>query len=232
MARSAYEGRRPRNNDAPLDMEQALEEPASYFANSALQDVQSHIRTASERAVANGVLHVRTHAYVDSYVGSAVVEWVLDARERLDDGLDIEVVAFPQQGVVRDAGSEAAVRSALEAGADVAGGLDPATLNGDREDAIATWFDVATDYDVDLDVHIHEREATGMETLERLAARTVDAGYEGRVTASHAFTLADAEDRLPAAIEQFRDAAMDFIIWYQSNRKMVSHPQDADRLLP
>jgi len=224
MSRSAYSGRHPRNNDAPLDMDVALEKSASYFANSSFEDIQSNIQTVGKEAIANGVLHIRTHAYVDSQVEEDIVKWVLDARNQLRHLLDVEVVAFPQQGILRDEGSETAMRSALKAGADLAGGLDPFTLNGDRRDTIATWLDIANDYDVDLDVHIHERETTGMVTLEQLASQTIEAGYEGRVTASHAFALADAAaaettdlaNRLSTAIERFRDAAMDFITCYQS----------------
>ncbi|OYR57834.1 amidohydrolase family protein, partial [Halorubrum halodurans] len=76
--------------------------------------------------------------------------------------------------------------------------------------------DVVVRGDVDLDVHVHERDATGMETLERLAERAVEAGYEDRVTASHAFALADAGDRLPAALDRFRDARLDLVTCYQS----------------
>jgi cytosine/adenosine deaminase-related metal-dependent hydrolase len=216
MARSARDGRRPRYNDAPFDMAVALERSASYFADGTLEAVEENARRALERGVANGVLHVRTHAYVDGRVGADVVERLLDLRDRLGGVADVDIVAFPQQGIVRDDGSEAAVRRALEAGADVAGGLDPVTLNGDREETIAAWFDVATDHDVDLDVHVHERDATGMETLERLAERAVEAGYEDRVTASHAFALADAGDRLPAALDRFRDARLDLVTCYQS----------------
>jgi cytosine/adenosine deaminase-related metal-dependent hydrolase len=224
MALSACGGRRPRDNDAAFDMDRALERTAAYFADSSPTAIRSNVQNAVETAVANGVVHVRTHAYVDGHVGADVVECLVDARERVDHLLDLQVVAFPQQGIRRDEGSEAAMRTALAAGADAAGGLDPATVNGDRRATIATWFDVATDHDVDLDVHVHERGASGLETLERLAAQTVANGYEGRVTASHAYALADASrreandtgDRLSTVMEAFRAAEMDVITCYQS----------------
>ncbi|MGB9958808.1 amidohydrolase family protein (plasmid) [Haloferax prahovense] len=224
MSRSAYGNRCPKHNNTLLDMDVALEKSASYFATSSRDEIHSNIQTAGEQAIVNGVLHARTHAYVDSQVGADVVEWVLDAREQFDILPEIEVVAFPQQGVVRDDGSAAAMRSALDAGADLAGGLDPDTLNGDRENTIQRWFDIATEYDVDLDVHIHESGPSGLQTLERLAAKTVDEGYEGRVTASHSYALADAAtaragddaDRLPELMDCFSEAAMEFITCYQS----------------
>jgi cytosine deaminase len=223
MSLSSTGDRLPRNNDGRSGMDDVLEKTADYFAGTDSEHLESNVRTVGRRAVANGVLHLRTHGYVDAAVGSGVVEAVLAAREALSDYLDIEVVAFPQQGVRRDEGSAAAVRAALEAGADLVGGLDPAALNGDREATLSTWFDTATEHDVGLDVHVHERDETGLRTLERLAAMAADNGYEGRVTASHAFALADAagesrarDDRLATAIERFEAASMGFVTCYQS----------------
>jgi cytosine/adenosine deaminase-related metal-dependent hydrolase len=216
MARSAYNGRQPRNNSSPLDMDVALEKSASYFADITCEEIRSKVQNEIQQAVVNGLLHVRTHAYIDSHVGAKVVECMLDIRNQLDHLIDLDIVAFPQQGIIRDGGSEAAMRNALDAGADLVGGLDPASLNGDRDTTIDTWFDVASDYDVNLDVHIHERDEKGMKSLEQLADQAIETGYEGRVTASHAFALADTVDKIPAAIELFRNAKMSFITCYQS----------------
>lgn len=227
MSLSAYGGRHPRNNDGTSDMDDVLRKTATYFDETPLQQIESNVRRVGNRAVANGVLHIRTHAYVDGTVGSDVVEAVLAARDSLADRLDIEVVAFPQQGIRRDDGSETATREALDTGADIAGGLDPQTLNGNREATIATWFDIAADHDVDIDVHIHEGDETGVKTLERLATTVVERGYEGRVAASHAFALADAATvdatdngtRLSSAMERFEAAGMRFVTCYQSTRQ-------------
>jgi cytosine/adenosine deaminase-related metal-dependent hydrolase len=227
MALSAYGERRPRNNDGSSDMDDVLRKTAAYFADASPGRIASNVRTVGNRAVANGVLHLRTHAYVDGAVGTDVVDAVRRGTVAIDDRLDTEVVAFPQQGIGRDAGSAAAVREAVEAGADLVGGLDPATLNEDRDGTIATWFDLAADLDVPIDVHVHEREATGLATLERLASVALDRGFEGRVTASHAFALADAAtadeadggDRLASAMDRFGAAGMAFVTCYQSTRE-------------
>lgn len=227
MALSATGDRLPRNNDGWAGRIDAIRKTADYFAETERSDIAANVREAAERAIANGVCHVRTHAYVDSAVGTEIVETVVAARDALDDRLDIEIVAFPQQGLGRDEGSAEAVSAALDAGADLVGGLDPATLNDDREGTIDTWFDIATEHDAALDVHIHERGGTGMETLESLAEATIDRGYEGRVTASHAYALADAasEDtgdqggRLDAAMETFVAADLRFVTCYQSTRR-------------
>jgi len=223
MSLSAHGDRLPRNNDGTPEMADRLRKTAAYFTDTQPDRIESNARTVGDRAVANGVLHVRTHAYVDGTVGAGVVEAVLSAAEALDDRLDVELVAFPQQGIRRDDGSAAAVREALAAGADLVGGLDPATLNGDREATMSTWFDVAADHDADIDVHVHEGGETGMTTLERLASMADDRGYEDRVVASHAFALAHAathgERRLGTAMERFADVGLRFVTCYQSTRR-------------
>ena len=224
MAFSATDDRLPLNNEKRADRIDTIEHTATYFAETNYSDLVANIREAAERAIANGVLHLRTHAYVDSTVGADIIEAISTVRKSLSDYLDIEIVAFPQCGILRDEGSAEGVRTALDAGANLVGGLDPAILNDDREETIATWFEIATEYDADLDVHIHERGATGMRTLERLAKETIERGYENRVTASHAYALADAangpeldwDDQLDGAIATFAAAQLGFITCYQS----------------
>ncbi|WP_121820088.1 amidohydrolase family protein [Halostella salina] len=217
MAESASDGRRPRNNDGGFDRDDVIRKTASYFEATDPATIRSTVRSVGAEAVANGVLHVRTHAYVDGTVGSDVVRAVLDAREELADLLDIEVVAFPQRGIGRDAGSEAAVRAALDAGADIVGGLDPVTRNDDRAGTVRRWFDIARDHDADLDVHVHEPGETGLRTLEHVAKQAVERDHRDRVTASHAYALADSEpDRLEALFDTFDEAGLSLVTCYQS----------------
>jgi cytosine/adenosine deaminase-related metal-dependent hydrolase len=192
MAFGAGDGRRPAHNDEPFDRETAMARTADWFADATPETVAATVRRAVGRALVNGVCHARTHAYVDGTTGATVPRGVLAARRSLADLLDLEVVAFPQQGVIRDPGSAAAVAEAVDAGADLVGGLDPATVDGDRDAALSTWFDLATDLGVGLDAHVHERGATGLATLTALADRATERGLDGRVTASHAYGLADA----------------------------------------
>ena len=230
MSRSAYGGRRPRNNDEPTDVHGMLRKTADYFADTSMEVIESNARQTAMQAVKNGVLHLRTHAYVDGAVGADVVDAVSSAVTPLEDCLDVEIVAFPQQGILRDDGSIPAVREALRTGADLVGGLDPASVNGDRTQTMATWFDMAAEFNADIDVHIHEREEMGLESLEALARTSMEREFDGRVTASHAFALADlaetdlgskpepetGDQRSAVAIERFETADLGFVTCYQS----------------
>ena len=109
MALSATGDRLPRNNEGWAGRIGAIEKTATYFAEIEADAIVANVYEVAEWAIGNGVLHLRTHAYVDNTVGPDVVEAVATARDALDDRLDIEIVAFPQQGIRRDEGSEAAI---------------------------------------------------------------------------------------------------------------------------
>jgi cytosine/adenosine deaminase-related metal-dependent hydrolase len=109
MALSATGDRLPRNNEGWAGRIDAIEKTATYFAEIEADAIVANVYEVAEWAIGNGVLHLRTHAYVDNTVGPDVVEAVATARDALDDRLDIEIVAFPQQGIRRDEGSEAAL---------------------------------------------------------------------------------------------------------------------------
>ncbi len=175
------------------------------------------MREAARRCVANGVLHVRSHTYVDGAVGASVVEAVDRVRGELADLIDVQLVSFPQRGIRVDDGSLDALRAGIEAGADLVGGLDPHTRNGDREGVIEDWFDLAEAHDVGVDVHLHERGDAGRESLRQLAAAARQRGLEGRVAASHAFALADAGGaELDSLLETIGSAGLGIVTCYQS----------------
>jgi cytosine/adenosine deaminase-related metal-dependent hydrolase len=188
QALSARGGRQPRFNDEPFDKARNIERTVAYFERTDRETLTLEAVEAGRMAAANGVVHLRAHTYVDETVGTKAVEAVDAARERLGGLVDVDIVVFPQRGILR--GREVAA-DALDAGADVLGGIDPASVNGDIERTIDAWVDLATARGVDLDVHLHDGGSLGQFTLDRLAARTVEAGHESRVTASHAFALAD-----------------------------------------
>jgi cytosine/adenosine deaminase-related metal-dependent hydrolase len=195
QALSAVGERLPKHNDQSFEKERYIERSAAYFEQTSVEELTDAAIAAARMAAANGTLYLRTHTYVDGTVGTKVIEALLAARERLRELVEIQIVAFPQRGFVADPDAQEAAKAALEMGADLLGGIDPASVNCDIEQTINTWFDIATKCDVDLDVHLHDTGSLGTYTIERLVEKTVERGYEGRVTASHAFALADAAIR-------------------------------------
>lgn len=76
--------------------------------------------------------------------------------------MQIQLVAFPQAGVMSCAGTAAVLEQALAEGVEVLGGIDPTTLDGDAEGQLALLFGLAERYGVRLDIHLHEPGETGL----------------------------------------------------------------------
>lgn len=138
-----------------------------------------------------GTTRVRSHVDIDPVLGLANLEAVLRLKESFRGLIDIEIVAFPQSGVVSAPGVAALLDSALANGADLIGGLDPAGIDGDVEGQLGIVFGLAEKYGKGVDIHLHDPGPLGCFELRRIAARARAAGLEGRVAVSHAFALGD-----------------------------------------
>lgn len=144
-----------------------------------------------ERYVAHGARAIRAHVDVAPVHGLDNVRGVAEAAAALSPALDVEIVAFPQLGILRTPGTAELLRASVDAGATVLGGIDPLGLDGDLDGHLDVVFDLATELDVDLDIHLHDTGETGRRQVEAVLARTRDAGWQDRVTLGHAFYYAD-----------------------------------------
>lgn len=142
-------------------------------------------------AITNGVTRMRTHIDVDSVCGLIPLEALLEVRERYSEAIDLQIVAFPQLGILNDRGTERLLRQAMERGADVIGGM-PFNEAGPAEsrEHIRVAFEIARTHDTDVDMHIDETDDPDARTLEMLCDATIENGWQGRVTAGHTCALA------------------------------------------
>ena len=118
------------------------------------------------------------------------LEAVLRAKEAYKDKVALEIVAFPQHGLLRS-DSISLVREALRSGASLVGGVDPATIDENIGKSLQTVMELAVEANANVDLHIHDPGHLGIFTFKRLAALTEEVGWQGRVTISHAMALAD-----------------------------------------
>ncbi|CAG7648533.1 amidohydrolase [Paenibacillus allorhizosphaerae] len=138
----------------------------------------------------SGSTHVRTHCNVDPVIGLSNLEATLRAVEAYQGKASVEIVAFPQHGLLRSH-AVPLVREALRRGASLVGGVDPATIDENIEKSLQAVMELAVEANADVDLHIHDPGHLGIFTFKRLASLTEEAGWQGRVTISHAFALAD-----------------------------------------
>ena len=119
------------------------------------------------------------------------VKALLKAREEYKDRITLEVVAFPQDGVLRDPGAEDYVEEALQIGADVVGGIPWIEYtDADAQAHIDKMFALAKRYDKDVSMLIDDAGDPTLKTLEMLAVKTIQEGWHGRVTAQHCRAMA------------------------------------------
>jgi len=155
-----------------------------------------------EAEVAFGTGHLRTHVDIDGDWGLTNLEAVLKIRERYADRIDIEIVAFPQSGILAAPGTADLLDAALREGADLIGGLDPAYIDGDPKGSLDIVFGLAEKHGKGVDIHLHEGGPLGLFELDLVAERTRALDLGGKVTVSHAFCLGDASaDDLAATAE-------------------------------
>lgn len=141
------------------------------------------------QAVAHGTTRMRCHVDVDPEVGLDNLHAVLETRARFAHAIDIQLVAFPQSGVIAAPGTAELLDAAIAEGAELVGGLDPAGIDGDLDGQLDAVFGVAARHGVGVDIHLHDGGSLGAFELRRIAGYARDRGMAGRVTVSHAFAL-------------------------------------------
>lgn len=140
-------------------------------------------------SIANGSTHIRSHIDVDTKHGMWGIEGVMATRERYRDWIDIELVVFPQSGMLKRPGTVELMEEALRLGAEVVGGIDPCTMDKDPKGHLDTVFGLAERFGRPVDIHLHEPNELGMFSMGLIVERTRALGMAGKVTISHAFCL-------------------------------------------
>jgi cytosine deaminase len=148
-----------------------------------------------------GTGFIRTHVDVGTSAGLRLCEGVLAAREKTRDRIDLQIVAFPQDGILQDPGVLDVMREAMRMGCDLVGGIaHNERTEDDSKRHIDLLFDLAEEFDCDIDCHIDETDDPYSRCTEVLAARTIERGRQGRVTASHVCALASYDDAHAAKV--------------------------------
>lgn len=144
------------------------------------------------QCVACGSTHIRSHVDIDPDYGLSNLQGVLEAAEAHRHMVGVEIVAFPQTGMMINPGTAGLMEQALKEGAAIVGGIDPAGIDGDPKGHLDTIFAIADRRGAGIDIHLHEAGPLGLFELDGIIERTLALGLQGRVVVSHAFCLGDA----------------------------------------
>ena len=188
-------------------------------------------RRQSERllrqSVAFGTTHMRSHVDVDTRIGLAHVEGVLATREACRDLVDLQLVAFPQSGLMVREGTLGLLDGALSLGCDVVGGLDPCSMDRDPKGHLDAVFGLAEKHGKPVDIHLHEAGEMGAFSVEMIVERARALGMQGQVVISHAFCLGMPDRaRVAGLVERLADARI-----HVATAAIVSRPNPDARQL-
>ena len=171
------------------------------------------IRSVLADGVRNGVLHVQAFADVDTAAGLVGVQAVLAAREEFRDRVDVSVVAFPQDGVLRDPGAAELVEQAMALGADVVGGIPWIEATVADQEAHVEWAcALAARLGRRVAMLTDDAPDPGYDTTRMLAEALRRHGLDGRGVACHARAVGHYDaDRQTALLELARDVGLGLV---------------------
>jgi cytosine deaminase len=150
------------------------------------------------QVAASGTLHMRSHVDIDNQLGLGNLHEILKVRERFRDLVSIQIVAFPQSGILSSPGTAELLDAAIAEGADLLGGLDPVGIDGDLDGHLDAIFAIAQRRGVGIDIHLHDGGEGGITQIRAIAERTRSAGLRGKVAVSHAFALGSVPTEMAA----------------------------------
>ncbi|MEW9920295.1 amidohydrolase family protein [Marimonas sp. MJW-29] len=154
-------------------------------------DIDPHRQSMRQAllSLGHGSTAIRSHVDMDTDCGMEGFEGVTRTREALAGLIDLQIVAFPQSGLLVRPGTIDLMDQALQDGADVVGGLDPCSMDRDPKGHLDAVFGLAERYGKPIDIHLHEPGELGAFSIELILERTRAHAMQGHVTISHAFCL-------------------------------------------
>ena len=163
-------------------------------------EIQRRATKMLKLMVIHGTQFLRTNADVTE-PGQRPLKALLRMKEAFKSLIDIQVTAFPQDGILTESGNAELLEKSLELGADNVGMIPHHELT--REDGVKSIdfaFDLAKKYDKDIDGHVDETDDEQSRFLEVVAAQAIKTHHEGRVTAGHATAMHSYNDAYAAKL--------------------------------
>jgi cytosine deaminase len=165
------------------------------------KEVAARTLRTLEAGVKNGTTHFRLFADVGTIGKLEGARGLLRAREQFQKYSRIEVVAFPQEGILRDPGAAELMDAAIKDGCDIVGGLPWYEYSDDEaRQHVDICFDLAKRHDLDIHMLVDDTDDANSRSLEYLALKTMREGFHGRVTASHCGAMAGYNDVYAAKV--------------------------------
>lgn len=184
---------------------EAIEVTGKLKTTFTKQDIHERASRALEMIVSKGSTFVRSHPEFDPSTDMRAIEVMLDLKSEWQKYIDIQLVAFPQEGIIQRPGTKEMIIEAMRMGADVVGGVP--YNDTDAKEHIDIVFEIAKQFDKDIDLHQDFKDDYHGQSIEYLCHKTIAEGYHGRVNVGHLTTLATMpEDELDKIIQLMAEA--------------------------
>lgn len=164
----------------------AIERAADFKASYDESWIIKNVREACNMALKYGNTHIRAFADVDPKARLEGVKALIKGREEYKGRVELQVVAFPQDGIAREPGTEELMRQAMELGADIVGGIPWIEYTKEDEQGHVDFScDLAKAYNKGISMLLDDVGDSEERTLEMLCKKSIEMGWQGRVTAQH-----------------------------------------------
>lgn len=187
----------------------AVKRVAAAKPEFTVEDVRERARRTLEKCILNGATHMRTHVEVDPGVGSRGMEGVFSLVEDYKWAIDIEICVFPQEGLACNPGTEELMVASLKSGAATVVGAAPGYEEGDHNVQIDRVFELAREFDVDIDMHLDFGNTPDDMDILHVCDLTEKYGYGGRVAVGHMTKLSVAPpEQLAPIVKRLADVGV------------------------
>lgn len=176
---------------AAASLEDAIAEISAVKRTLTEEDVYRRAERTLKECIAQGTTAVRTQVEVDTAIGLRGLAAIRRLAQTYSTAIDLEICVFAQEGLTTSEEGDRLLCQALEEGADLVGGAPYA--DPDPIGQVARVFEIASQFDVDIDFHLDLADGPEGMLLEEVCRRTVEAGLEGRVTVGHVTQLSFVE---------------------------------------
>ena len=191
----------------------SIQSASEFKANYDTSSIAENARNACELAVKHGVTHIRAFADVDCKIKLEGIKALLKVREEYKEKVELQVVAFPQDGVLREPGTKELIEEAIQMGVDIVGGIPWIEYSKENEqEHVEQMCDLAKKYDKGISMLLDDVGDAEERTLEMLAKKVIEMGSQGRVTAQHCRAMAlYPENYFRKLIQLVKEAGIGFV---------------------
>ncbi|GLX67198.1 N-acyl-D-amino-acid deacylase [Paenibacillus glycanilyticus] len=176
------------------ELRRAIEVTSRLKQSFTAEDIYERSMRVIRQAVSKGITHMRCHAEIDPVIGLTSMEAMVALRQQLQGIIDLQVVAFPQDGLFHDERMLSLMQQAAALGPDVIGGIT--YMDTDLSDHLAYVFEMAEQRGLPVDLHVDFSDNPQQLAIKQVIEATKHYGMQGKVSVGHLTSLgaADRED--------------------------------------